>query len=75
METTNIGFGRFEEDFYADHETMFIKPNKEKPIKIAFNYLSRGFYCPTCLTGVENKNQKCQFCGQQLLDAYGFNSK
>ena len=75
METTNIGFGRFKEDFYADHETMFIKLNKEKPIKIMFNYQARGFYCPICLTGVENKNQKCPFCGQQLLDAYDFNNK
>lgn len=75
MKTTDIGFERFEEDFYADPKTMFIKPNKEKPIKIEFNYHARGFYCPTCLTGVENKNQKCPFCGQQLLDAYGFNNK
>ena len=75
MKKTDIGFERFEEDFYADSKTMFIKPNKENPIKIEFNYHARGFYCPTCLTGVENKNRKCPFCGQQLLDAYEFNSK
>lgn len=75
MKTTDIGFERFEEDFYADPKTMFIKPNKTKPIKIEFNYHARGFYCPTCSTGVENKDQKCPFCGQQLLDAYGFNNK
>lgn len=48
------------------------KTDKEKSIKIKFNYHARGFYCPTCNTGVENKNQKCPYCGQQLLDAYGF---
>ena len=48
------------------------KIDKEKPIKIEFNYHARGFYCPTCSTGVENKDQKCPFCGQKLLDAYGF---
>ena len=51
---------------------MTYEINKEKPIKIEFNYHARGFYCPTCSTGVANKNQKCPFCGQQLLDAYGF---
>ena len=71
MKTTDIGFERFEEDFYALPETMFIKQNKEKPIKIKFNDYAKRFYCPTCLTGVENKDQKCPFCSQQLLDAYG----
>ena len=52
---------------------MEYEVDKEKPIKIEFNYQARGFYCPTCLTGVENKDQKCKCCGQQLLDAYGFN--
>ena len=75
MKTTDIGFERFEEDFYADLNTMFVKLNKEKPIKIEFNHYTRGFYCPTCLTGVENKDQKCKFCGQQLLDIYEFNNK
>lgn len=46
---------------------------KEKPIKIEFNYRARGFYCPTCLASVENKSQKCTYCGQQLLNVYGFN--
>lgn len=54
---------------------MDIKIDKDKPIKIKFNYHARGFYCPTCSTGVENKDQKCKFCGQQLLDAYDFNKK
>ena len=54
---------------------MGYKIDKEKPIKIEFNYHARGFYCPTCRTGVENKNQKCPFCGQQLLDAYGFEKR
>lgn len=29
MKTTDIGFERFEEDFYADINTMYIKPNNE----------------------------------------------
>lgn len=48
---------------------------KENPIKIEFNYHARGFYCPTCSTGVANKDQKCPFCGQQLLDAYNEHMK
>lgn len=52
---------------------MEYKTDKNKPIKIEFNYYARGFYCPTCHTGVENKDQKCKFCGQQLLNAYEFN--
>lgn len=44
--------------------------DKDKPIKIAWNEYARGFYCPTCLTGVENKTHKCKYCGQQLLDRY-----
>lgn len=77
MKTTDIGFERFKEDFYADHDTMYIKSYRprEKPIKIEFNCHARGFYCPNCSTGVENKDQKCSFCGQELLDAYGFNNK
>lgn len=51
---------------------MLYEVDKEKPIRIEFNYHARGFYCPTCSTGVENKNQTCKFCGQQLLNAYDF---
>ena len=29
MKTADIGFERFEEDFYADLDTMYIKPNDE----------------------------------------------
>lgn len=54
---------------------MEYKVDKEKPIKIEFNYHARGFYCPTCSTGVGNKNQICPFCGQKLLDSYGFNKE
>ena len=46
------------------------KIDKEKPINIEFNYHARGFYCPTCVTGLECKDQKCPFCVQQLLDPY-----
>lgn len=52
---------------------MGYEVDKDKPIKIEFNYRARGFYCPTCLTGVANKDQKCPFCGQRLLDRYDFN--
>lgn len=75
MKTTDIGFERFEENFYADPKTMLVKPNKTIVIKIEFNYHTRGFYCPICSIGVENKVQKCPFCGQQLLDVYGFNNE
>jgi len=44
--------------------------DKSHPLKIQFNYCARGFYCPSCLTGVENKNQKCPYCEQNLIDAY-----
>lgn len=44
------------------------KINIETAVEIQFNYLARGFYCPTCRTGVENKNHKCPHCGQQLLE-------
>jgi rRNA maturation endonuclease Nob1 len=56
-------------------DMMGYEIDKEKPIKIEFNYHARGFNCPTCSTGVENKTQKCPFCGQQLLDAYGFDKE
>ena len=38
MKTTDIGFERFEEDFYANPNTMFIVPNesKDKSIKVVF---------------------------------------
>lgn len=29
MKTTDIGFARFEQDFYADPNTAFIKPNPD----------------------------------------------
>jgi hypothetical protein len=54
---------------------MEYKVDKNNPIKIEFNYYARGFYCPTCNTGVKNKNQKCMFCGQKLLNAYEFNKQ
>ena len=49
---------------------------KETPAKkIEFNYSARGFYCPTCKIGVENRAQECPFCGQSLLNAYNFKEK
>ena len=54
---------------------MEYKVDKENPIKIEFNYHARGFCCPTCSTGVENKDQTCKFCGQTLLNAYNFNKE
>lgn len=38
------------------------------PIKIKWSETARGFYCPTCHTGVEYKIQRCQFCGQMLIE-------
>ena len=52
-----------------------IETDKERPVKIAWNECARGFYCPCCFSGVENKDQKCPYCGQQLLDRYGFDKK
>ena len=46
--------------------------NKNIPIKIQFSETARGFYCPTCDTGTYNKKHKCNYCGQLLLDCYGF---
>lgn len=46
--------------------------NKNKPVKIQFSDTARGFYCPTCRTGTYNKKHKCYYCGQLLLECYGF---
>ena len=65
------------EEWICKHNNYckYIKQSTKEPVKIAFDYYSRGFYCPICLVGVENKNQECPFCGQKLLDAYGFNNR
>ena len=46
--------------------------DKNKPVKIQFSDIARGFYCPTCHTGTYNKEHKCSYCGQLLLGCYGF---
>ena len=51
----------------------YMKQPVREPMRIAFNYHARGFYCPMCRTGVENKEQECPFCSQKLLNAYEFN--
>lgn len=52
---------------------MGYKIDKEKPIKIEFNYHARGFYCPTCHTGVKCvEMQRCKSCGQMLVKPYNF---
>lgn len=62
-------------EFICKHNDYckYIKQPAREPMKIAFNYHSRGFYCPICLTGVKNKEQECPCCSQRLMDAYGFN--
>jgi hypothetical protein len=52
----------------------YIKLPEKNSVKIEFNYHARGFYCPVCLTGVENKEQECPFCGQKWMNAYAFNT-
>ena len=49
--------------------------NKCQSRKIQFNYGNRGFFCPTCLHGVENKSHDCKNCGQKLVEAYEFAKK
>ena len=46
--------------------------DKSKPVKIQFNEMARGFYCPICNTGTYNKEHKCEYCGQLLFGCYGF---
>ena len=46
--------------------------DKNKPVKIQFSDIARGFCCPTCHTGTYNKEHKCSYCGQLLLGCYGF---
>ena len=46
--------------------------NKNIPIKIQFNYHTRGFYCPKCFTGVSVYTNECGYCGQKLLYLYDF---
>lgn len=40
------------------------------PVKIVFNYLARGFYCPSCMTGTYNEDHVCKQCGRRLLALY-----
>ncbi len=47
-----------------------MKKHTEEPIKIAWNEYARGFYCPACLVGVENRTHQCKYCGQLLLNRY-----
>lgn len=49
-----------------------MEARKEIPVKIEFSYCDRGFYCPSCLHGVANKNHRCKHCGQKLLDMFGW---
>ena len=51
----------------------YIKQPVREPMKIAFDYYARGFYCPICLVGVVNIEQECPHCGQRLINAYMFN--
>jgi hypothetical protein len=42
MKTTDIGFERFEEDFYADPKTMFIKPDRTKDTRTPYEQYVAG---------------------------------
>lgn len=42
MNTNDIGFERFEEDFYADPKTMFIKPDKTKDTRTPYEQYEAG---------------------------------
>lgn len=56
-------------------KTLTAKKQKEKldtPIKMAWSDTARGFYCPTCRTGVKCEElQRCSSCGQMLTKPYG----
>lgn len=41
--------------------------DKSIPKKIKWNERARGFYCPTCATGISMKANKCKYCGQKLI--------
>jgi len=41
--------------------------SKNKPVKIQWNEIARGFYCPTCSTGTAVNTKKCGYCGQLLI--------
>lgn len=42
MKTTDIGFGRFEEEFYADPKTMFIKTDRTKDTRTPYEQYEAG---------------------------------
>lgn len=44
--------------------------DRTKPVRIQFNTIARGFYCPTCMTGTYNEEHVCEYCGQVLLNCY-----
>lgn len=41
--------------------------DKDKPAKIKWSDLDRGFYCPSCHYGTAADTSKCKHCGQLLL--------
>lgn len=49
------------------------KEKLDTPIKIEWSETARGFYCPTCHTGVKCEAfQRCNSCGQMLTKPYNF---
>ena len=42
MKTTDIGFEKFEEDFYADSKTMFIKSDRTKDTRTPYEQYEAG---------------------------------
>ena len=71
MKTTDIGFERFEEDFYANPKTMFIVPNesKDKSIKVVFE---NSVAITTDNDDIEIKKKLSRFEAEKLLiDIFG----
>lgn len=48
------------------------KESLDTPTKIEWSQTARGFYCPTCNTGVKCETQRCNSCGQMLIKPYNF---
>lgn len=48
----------------------YVKYKKDEAAYIQFNYHARGFYCPSCLTGVSLDSKECKYCGQKLISPY-----
>ena len=59
-------------EFVVITTTSTIDDNKSITKDIAFSYSARGFYCPSCSTGVSLDTKTCQHCGQSLRNPYEY---